>query len=167
MGTNEVWLFRIIQEILNNLFAPDMRRLIKARQDAAGKANTFMTEKPDGYRYMGTVFINNSPVRGQKLTAPPIEIIPEMDACLADEKKVNDDRKRLQQGLAILLSFAENYQDVGDALPDFMKDTCAGLQNFTRTREEGYSLLGDARGKRQYEKISQLMKFYHISRILY
>jgi hypothetical protein len=90
-------------------------------------------------------------------------------ALVARASMLNKDTWRITQGLAQILKSCVSNQDVRDALPAIVLNTCNGLKflsDIPRTRPEAWTIAHSEPHWHDYVKTKELIHFYVASRIL-
>lgn len=66
-----------------------------------------------------------------------------------------------------MLAPCTGWQDIRDTLPDFLVDTLAETKALSRTQKEGFTIQGDARALRKFEKLKEKLALYRAGRLMY
>lgn len=160
--------FRIISQILKNLFTPEGLRLDREITEL-NKLNNFKLEVPvDGFMFDGTYYRPRS--------IPPSKVIhaqlhqefrPRMENYIRDRAIIAEDLVWIRQILFNLLEDCESFQDIRDALPDCLSDTMPELHMLNRTRPEAYTIADNSRAMRSYNKLKPKLQLYSVSKMFY
>lgn len=162
--------FAVIDQIINTLFAPDNRRLqtwvdkLDGQNREARGDNQLL-----GFMYLGRYY-RPSHVEGRDpMGVKPVDptLYAQVDAYIADEKLVDEDKAFIRQGLYTLLDPCEDLHQVRDALPECLVDFLPELKEFDRDRAECFTLEGNARATRQFEKVRPKLEAYAVARMIY
>lgn len=159
-----------INEIVKNLFAAEARRfqgwidkLIKQNQEAYG-----VKEMP-GFLYGGIFYraswLGPGDWPGKKSLHH--SLYPEMEALLKDREGVYRDRDFIRQTLVKLLQNCHDSEEIRNALPEGLVAMMPSLSCIKRTAEPAYTIRGDARAMRQYEKMLPKIELYSAARLIY
>jgi len=70
------------------------------------------------------------------------------------------DKKKLNQGLTLVLNGCRTKQDIRDALPDFTRKLFSDIVDLPRTRPEAWTLVDKPLLKQQFELIKELMSIH-------
>lgn len=133
--------------------------------------NTKLTGK-DGFYWNGKVLSNVQMQRGMGTNhIQKSSIHPDLKERMLDAQAQYDrlalDRKKLQQGIAVLLRNAGTKEEIRNALPEIAVDVLDGgrLKSIPRTEPELYTLTSDLHRK-QFKETEELMLYYLASRII-
>jgi hypothetical protein len=162
------WLFETVTAILKALFEREEAQLAK-RELSILDRNAGLTGKTDGFRHLGIIYTQLTGAARPRGDYGRLHssLAPEMDSIVEDRKLINFERDRIRQALAMVLDGCENLQDMRDALPNALKDFCAGLGQLERTRPEAFTLAENPRSYTQYMKLREKIEFYVATRLLY
>ena len=162
--------FGVIDKIATMMFEAEKRRLqqwidnLDGENRSAWGDNTLL-----GFMYLGRYY-RPSHVEGRD----PINVKPlhqtlasMVDAFLADEKTVESDQAFIRQGLYTLLDPCKDLQDIRDALPEYLIDFFPELKAYERSRPEEWTIQGNPRGLKQFDKIRSKLEAYAVARMLY
>ena len=161
--------FRYIQILSAELFKSELRRFSRTIDELFQSNRRLTLNHGDGLVFAGQIFKpSQAPTHG-KLAYTTVEesLIPVIQALVADQQTVASDKKLMEQMFFRLLSSCNTHQDVRDALPDCLQDVLPPLQMHERTRPQAYTLRGDDRAMRQFEKILPRIEFYSAVRLIY
>lgn len=171
-ATNQARQREVINELLTKLFEPERRRL-QSRIGELNNANQALKgSNIDGFIYAGEYY---RPSKGNLTVAGPGQAKPSlhfslndrMVEWLADRKACTDDESLIKQTLFKLLKPCETDAHIRNALPECLVSLVQGLINHPRTDEPGWTLRGDERGMRQFNKILPKLEAYSVARLLY
>lgn len=164
--------FAIIEQLIDKLFAPDNRRLqtwidkLDAQnREARGDNNLF------GFVYLGRYYrpshIEGPDPTGVRPVDPSMHLM--VEAFLADERLVEDDKQLLRQGLYNLLSPCTDMQGIRDALPDFLADLIPECKELPRDRGECWTFDSNPhpRARHQFEKVRAKLESYAAARMIF
>jgi hypothetical protein len=91
----------------------------------------------------------------------------EMDTLLAGQATIQMDQSFISQTLFKLLYPCESNQDMRDALPECLVSLIDELHPLPRQREPAYTIAGDQRALRQYEKMLPQIELYVAMKMLF
>ena len=159
---------QFIDHILRGLFAAEERR--RNREIAElNKANEEAHQgRFDGFSYGGRVY-RLAGLKGQlSLKVLHHTLYERMDAFLADHQEVANDRQEISQVLFRLISPCMTLQELRDAVPNcltqFLPDNAKQLE---RRFAEVFTLTGNPRLTKQYQKALPKMELYSSAHLLY
>jgi hypothetical protein len=162
--------FAVIETIIAKLFNPDDRRLkhwvdkLDGQNRELRQDNTLL-----GFLYLGRYFrpshVEGKDPMGVKPCHP--DLYSKIEAYLSDEKLVDSDKQFLRQGLYTLLDPCQSLQDVRDTLPECLVPFLPEIKDIDRDREPGFTLEGNPRGARQFEKLRDKLEAYAVSGIIF
>lgn len=163
----------VIDAILNkHLFVAEFRRL-EGLIDRINTQNKELKQSNiDGFIYGGKFYrpANRSLILagpGQAKQTLHKELWPTMEDYLQDASTINNDKQMIAQSLFMLLKPCRTKPEMRDALPECIISFWDGLSQFPRTMPAGYTLEGNERAKRQFEKVLPKIEFYVATRLLY
>ena len=159
---------QITQQIIHDLYAPELRRLQQKLKDVLSKIDAPSDEVV--YHYKGERFL----VTGEEVKTPrgypvvemPLHIIPHLEEYLADEAQVCRDELIIKQLIAALLSECESEQDIRDALPECLVPATY-LSQYERTRPPGYPFQNNPRLHKQFVKYEDVIYQYAAAKLFY
>lgn len=174
MITSNSSAFPIINQIIKTLFASEDRRLSswidrmcrrnrEAYRDTLPNANQLQ-----GFIFNGVFYRPSDvqgPISGRK--ALHASLWSEMETLEKDKKIVATERDFVRQTLYALLDPCSTDQDIRDALPECLVDTLPQLKRLERTRQPAFTIEGNARAVRQYEKMLPKIEVYAAARMIY
>lgn len=158
----------LIDPLIESLIEPERKRQVEllaalvAKNDRAGGS-------PGIFHFEGQFF--HSRPYNEFLRAEKRKVMPSVEQDAAEFKKIRDklenDIKRLRQGLSVVLARCTSTQDVRDALPENLVNELPFLQGHPRTRPEGYVLEEKPLLRAQYERTVELALYYSANRLIY
>lgn len=158
---------QITQQIIHDLYAPELRRLQQKLKDVLSKIDAPSNEVV--YHYKGERFLVTGEAvkaRGYPVVEMPPHIIPHLEEYLADEAQVHRDESIIKQLIAALLSECETEQDIRDALPECLIPT-SYLSQYERTRPPGYPFQNNPRLHKQFVKYEDVIFQYAAAKLFY
>lgn len=161
----------IIQPLMNKLFEPEGRRL-QTWIDQLCKKNAEIKNlvEPVGFMYSGRWYRPSHQLRPGKYPKVQLHISlwPEISNLHRDIGIVKNDKQFIGQTLAQLLARCNDLQDVRDTLPECLVPFADDwITSFARTRPEAFTIEGNERALRQYERVLPKMEVYSMSRLLF
>lgn len=160
--------FSLIQHILKTLFAAEARRLQRnvdrihlLNQEASKQQN-------DGFQFQGKFYRwSQAAAGGNKGGTLHLSLWPEIQAHVADEEQIEQDKAEIQQTLFKLIEPCTNLQHVRDGIPDCIADVLppefAGMERMGSP----IGALNHVRDIRQYNRVLPKIEFYATARLLY
>lgn len=160
-----------IHEMMGVIFHPEYRRLGNWINRLC-QQNRELYNDPEllGFIYEGLAYKPTDIKISDKVMtrrALHVDLHEDMHAYIADLDVLIRDKSFVSQTLFKLLDPCENMDDIRDALPECLVNTLPSLQGKSRGRPEAYTIEGDPRAKRQYEKILPKIEMYAAGRLLY
>lgn len=160
-----------IQELLEQLFAADMRHLNKTINTLCAKNKAIKGGMIDGFIYSGIRYLPTAgniivADRGEAMPTLDRSLYPEMEAHLADKKNIEAERTNIAQMLYRLLKPCKSPQEIRDALPECLVGYLAECKSLPRLREAAYTFAGDERAQRQYEKLLPKIEAYSVAQLI-
>lgn len=162
--------FAVIDQIVSHLFEPDNRRLqawidkIDGQNREAHNDQTLL-----GFTHMGRYFrpshLAGAEPIGKKLIHSNLN--PTIEAYLADERLVEDDKAMIRQGLSLLLDPCKDMQEVRDALPECLVDFLPELKEFERMSSELFTIEDNPRALKNFNKIRPKIDSYAVARLMF
>lgn len=164
--------YNLIHSIADKLFEAEERRLNALIVKVNQENKRLSKSKVDGFLYDGQLYmpkLGSIVMLGVNQTKVPLHnnLQGEMGKFIQDHKKIKDDRAFIIQTLFILLSPCISNQDIRDALPECIVDCAGDLQRLSRTREPAWSIQGNLRAIRQYNKLLPKLEVYAAARLIY
>ena len=161
--------FRYIQTLSKELFQAEERRHQRSIDQLFQHNRELTPSHGDGFTFAGQVYRpSHAPTWGKLFySGLDVKLTSEMMEFLKDKRTIDTERKLMEQTFFHLLHPCTYHQDCRDALPDCLQDVLPDLQLLSRTRPEAYTLRGNERAMRQYEKILPRMQFYSAVRLIY
>lgn len=168
MPNINTWANDTLKIIMARLFKAERNRLAKNIFSIV-KENQKLMGPIDGFLYQGRVFSElNSAIQGKGTKGNlSVSLVPQMEAYLQDERKIDYEEGRVKQALGLLIIDCKNMQDMRDAFPNCLVDIIPEIAQLTRTREEAYNLLDKPRQYKQYMKLRPLIEMYTVSKLFY
>lgn len=158
-----------IQQLSSELFTAEKRRAVSIIDVIFRDNRKLMPNHGDGFSFAGDVYRpSDAPTRGKLVYTPlHISLDPRIREYMSDQAQVSQDKRLMEQTFLMLLSPCKTYQDVRDALPDCLQDALSQISSYMRERPEAYTIQGNERAMRQYEKILPRIEFYSAVRLIY
>lgn len=161
---------RLIQQMMGRLFVAEERRLnlILTKMNRENKRHCEI--KKDGFLYNGEFFMPtdiNIEVGPGAHNPLRDEFHDTMEEWIRDRDMVKSDRIYLKQVLFKLLDPCTTQQHIRDTLPDCVLDILPEVQALSRRDEPAWTIAGDERAMRQYQKYLPRMEFYSAARLFY
>lgn len=91
----------------------------------------------------------------------------EMKAVQRDRDAIHTENQKMSQGLLLLFKSCESWQDVRDALPDFLAPALLLNPPLERTRPEGWSMQGNPAREAAYQSIRDMLEVRSAARLIY
>lgn len=159
---------KLIDWIIHILFSAEERRLSKIIEETVRMNQEAYGKSYDSFHYQGEFFRPEN-LRGQ-LTRTVLHpsLNARMDSYFVDRGTVQTDKQQLRQVFFKLLDPCKTGQDIRDVFPDCLTDTLPDwAKNLPRFNEPAFTINGDARAQRQYQKALPKIEFYSAARLLY
>jgi hypothetical protein len=158
--------FKLIQHILDQLFAAEQRRL-QRKIDELHKSNQELhREKLDGFLYMGVPYFPADALAGSRAKKTlHLRLWPDMDEHLADKQKVELDRNLIHQVLFRAIEPCHCIEHVRDAIPDCIADTLP--EPLASMERRGGPNWYTERDLKQWNKAMPLVELYSATRLIY
>jgi hypothetical protein len=158
---------KVIDHIVDVLFAAEHRRLAHAVDDLCKANNEAYGEHFDGFHYQGQ-FYRPQGLKGQlKRKVLHLSLHPRMDLHLQDEASVKLDEQMIRQTLFQLLDPCRSEQDMRDALPNCLTDTLGESAKLLRQNDEAFTIRDNERAMKQYKRVLPKLELYSAARLLY
>lgn len=160
-------MHKLIDLMIERLFASDKRRL-EAWADRIVKMNQEAQKCPDNAFIYSGLFFRLSTVCGPipRRAALHPSLAPQMDQLLKDKKIIDDEKAFVRQAIVQLLDPCESLQDIRDALPDCLVSCISDLSRIERSREPAFTIQGNPRALRQYQKMLPNIQVYSATRLI-
>ena len=160
--------FRIISDIIRNLFNPESDRLDREVAEIC-RQNRFRTRTEDqGIIFNGTTYLPTTvPRRGATKAHLDPALYDRMDLYLKDRDIIAFDLGQCKQILFNLLDPCESFQDMRDALPNCLSETLPELKTLDRVKPEAWTIKDDPRAMRLYEKLLPKLELYSVSKLFF
>jgi hypothetical protein len=162
-------LHKVIDQICEILFQSEQRR-IQTWIDQLIKQNMefYPQVKFDGFLHDGVLYRGSWTVKGPIPTkAIHASLWPEMDLLITGKKEIEQDEAFIRQTLFKLLYDCQTDQDVRDALPDCLVSILTFTNPLSRTRPAAYTIEGDQRALKQYQKMLPKIELYTATKLLF
>lgn len=164
--------YNVAKDIAIALLSPEFRRLDSEIEKLNAANKEVKRLAVDGFIYGGLYFLPKTGTRivagaGRAKPTLHFSLVDRMETWLKDNKAIIDDSSLIRQMLFRLLSSCRNETEVRNALPECLVSLVQGLSSLHRSDEVAYTLAGDERAKRQFEKILPRMEFYSATRLIY
>lgn len=147
--------------MVDNLMKSEKEQAITRSQDFLRKITDEC--ECDGYRYNGISYswkMNGVSEFAKKIIELPQQYREEANKIHGLTKKHTDDRRRIIDGMSVLLGDADYVQDIRDACPEYLvRFFPDGIAKLPRQREEAFLLKSDIH-KKQYVRTEELTAYY-------
>lgn len=160
--------FSLIQYILKTLFAAETRRLQRNIDRIHLLNQEVSKQQTDGFQFQGKFYRwSQTAAGGSRGPTLHLSLWWEIQAHIADEEQIEQDRAEIQQTLFKLIEPCTNLQDVRDGIPDCIADVLP--QEFAGMERMGSPIgaLNHIRDIRQYNRVLPKIEFYAAARLLY
>lgn len=158
----------ILTVIFGKLFLRDAEILVQETKRLIAE-NTALGQHRHGFLFSGK-FYTELPPKAQK-SAVKQYVHPSLVSAAKQlhehHRTVEKDALRIRHGLSLVLAPCRTFQDVRDALPDFLRGEISELSSLPRTRPEAWAIINSPLLFHQYQQTSNLLSFYFLNRILY
>jgi hypothetical protein len=163
---------KLIDGLVEKLFEAERRRLAGEINELNSRNKKLKNSTIDGFMYGGDFYAPFGVAmtvvgKGQAKQTLHFQLNNEMDAWVREQKSINDDQTLIKQMLFCLLKPCQSERDIRNALPECLVSLVQGLNQHPRADEAGYTLRGDERGLRQFNKLLPKMELYSATRLLY
>lgn len=158
----------VLDQIIKTLFAADDRRLTTWVDKLCKMHQEASRETVYGFLYAGVYYRPSNvtgPVPHKRALHP--SLYSDMETFLKGKRAVDDDKAFIRQTLFSLLDPCNTRQEIRDALPECLVDCLPNLKELNRQAEAAWSIQGNARALRQYEKILPKMEIYSAARLIF
>jgi hypothetical protein len=145
---------QIIEGILTHIFKHEMRRHQQCVDAIALKGGVSYTT----FLHQGVTFRPSNATSARRASLPE-HCWDDIDLHIKDKEAVDWDSKAFWQMLYNLLHSCSSWQEVRDALPDFIVEMVPNIKDLPRQDQEAWTLT-DERTKRQWAKVREKMEFY-------
>jgi hypothetical protein len=160
-----------LETIIKPMEEAEKRRLDRTLEALNQKNRELTKSTSDGFLYGGKFHLPT----GGTTTLAAVGHRASLDQTLwqdaedymSDIKTTKDDLQFIRQILFKMLAPCTGWQDIRDTLPDFLVDTLAETKALSRTQKEGFTIQGDARALRQFEKLKEKLALYRAGRLMY
>ena len=162
----------VVEHIVGTLFNAEYNRLDRQTAELLSRNNALLKRDDQlcGFLVNGVFFKPKNSGRDYegKTRVLELELLEEGNQLLKDTQEVARYRQAIKQGLVHLIWNCQNFQDLRDALPDFLKDSLTReIAALPRTREPAWSIKDNPRAMKQYLKILPKLEFYSATRLLF
>lgn len=159
-----------IDNIIKCLFEPDNRRIQGWIDSLCKKHGELTATDMYGFMYAGNYYRPSNLVgaipAGKRVLHP--NLAADMEDLLFSKKSIDGEKQKIKQTLYMLLEPTDgSYQQIRDALPDCVIDCLPEIKHLVRTREPAFTIAGNPRAIRQYEKTLHKMEEYSIARMIF
>jgi hypothetical protein len=164
--------FELIRVLLEKLFEAEKRRLANVINELNTSNKRLKNIKVDGFLYGGTFYLPSgvsivvAGVTQAKAMLHPA-LSREMDVWVQDQKNIHSDQDLIRQMLFRLLKPCRSDRENRNALPECLVCLVSDLAKHPRSDSAGYTLRGDERASRQFDKLLSKMEVYSAARLLY
>jgi hypothetical protein len=161
----------VLEAIIKPMEEAEKRRLDRTLETLNQK-NRELTKAPsDGFLYGGKFHLPATntvtlAAVGHKSSLDP-SLWEDAESFMSDQKTTKDDIQFIRQILFKLLGPCTSWQDIRDALPDFLVDTITETKNLPRLQKEAFTIQNDQRAIRQFEKLKEKLALYRAGRLMY
>lgn len=162
---------KFITLLMEQLFAPETRRLAIVINKLSGHNKILKRAAADGFLYGGILYMPTGSVvtagPNQAKTSLDLSLNSEMDTWIQDQKAIRCDQDLVKQMLFRLLKPCKSVREIRNTLPECLISLVPELNAEPRTDPAGYTLEGDERAKRQFDKLLPKIEMYSVTRFLY
>ena len=163
---------KLINELLETLFAPEKRRLAGVITELNKTNKQLKNLSADGFIYGGIVYMPSGVSTtvvgpGQAKNSLDFSLYDEMERWLKDSKTVFDDQSLIRQMLFLLLWPCQKNRDIRDTLPDCLVSLIPDLKQHPRSLNPGWTLDHNERARKQFDKLLPKMELYSAARLFY
>ena len=160
---------KLAEPMIEKLFQKDIQRL-EQRLTKLIEENYRLGGPPHGFLYKGE-FLTNLP-KNQRPQAEKkllhVDLRAEADSFFQDRKLMENERKRLTQGLHQILAGCFTEQDVRDSLPNTATLVLPGeIANLTRLRPAAYAFQNKPLHMHNYKLVADILDFYATTQLIY
>ncbi len=159
----------VIKRLKHELFSSEQKR-IQDWIDKLSRKNQEAWNLPEGLGFLhnGAYYKPSWLGRGNwPKKALHSSLHDEMDAFIVDLGTLNNDSDFIGQAIFGLISNCNSMQDVRDALPECLVQLIPEWKNFSRTRDEAYTIVMNRRAYRDYQKVLPRMHVYAVAKLIY
>lgn len=169
MSKRPVTLFDVQSLLVKSLTLPEETSIFNDGLALVRQHNSLCpTAQVDVLSHQGESFAGPTAGMGMRpLIGPPHHsLVAQADLLVQRKKTLASDRKKIMNILGLMSRHARSLQDFRDLLPEMCSSLLPELGQFSRTREEAYSLQGNDRALRDYHTLRELIEFYAVSRLI-
>lgn len=161
--------FKIIQQMLGDLFAAEKRRLDKAIANLIRQNNEIKSVSAAGFLYQGDFYTAEGfqQVMGAQKVTLHDSLTDQIDWHINDANTIATDQQQIGQIIYKLTQGCETLQEIRDTLPNCLAEMIETVNKLPRHNEPGCSLSSDIRGSRQFQKMLPKIEMYAACRLLY
>lgn len=161
--------FKIIQQMLGDLFVAEERRLDKAIANLIRQNNEAKAVSAAGFLYQGDFYTAEGfqQAMGASKVTLHDSLTDQIDWHIKDANTIANDKQQIGQMIYKLTQGCTTLQEIRDTLPNCLAEMIESVKNIPRHSEPGCSLSSDVRGSRQFEKILPKIEMYAACRLLY
>lgn len=122
-----------------------------------------------GYYFNGKRFSLHglTHLRGQPLNAVEPSLRQEAEDFDLAQTKLERDEHKLMNGLTVVLSQCNSFQDVRDVLPEPLAQVFTQLSSLPRMQEEGWVLKESPMLRSQYDKAINIALYYQVNSLIF
>lgn len=156
--------------LMEKLFEAEERRIDQAIEELDRQNREARGHKTYGFIHQGRVFCpKNSPYQADHRNRESLafSLHKQGNLLVKDMRAVSDDKQMIDQLVYLLIKDCESVQSLRDTLPETLVSLSDELYQYPRTNQEGYTLIGDERATRQFQKLKQKIDFYSATRLIY
>lgn len=163
---------KFIDQLMSLLFASENRRLTSWIDKLCEQNQEARGDKPVGFLFNG-VFYRPSNIRGHipVKRSLHLSLAPQMESYLKDKALLDEDKAFISQTVFALLGPCTSDQDIRDTLPECLIQVLSAggssIGRLERTRPAGFTLTGNERAWRQYQKVLPKMEEYTATRLIF
>lgn len=159
-----------IDDIIKCLFEPDNRRIQGWIDSLCKKHGELTGSDMYGFIYGGVYYrpsnLTGAIPPGKQVVHP--NLASDVEDLLLSKKSIDSEKQKIRQTLYMLLEPTDgSLQQIRDALPDCVVDCLPTIKHMSRTRDPAFTLAGNPRAIRQYEKTLHKMEEYSIARMIF
>lgn len=154
--------------IVDDIFSADNKHLLKMKEEVVAE-NAQLTGNGTGFLYQGefiTILDNPKSQRLAKKYPCHPEVQEAAGRYVRQRDKMRIHRRKVEQGLMIVLRDCKSLQDMRDALPDLLRNSHEKLKDLPRTRDEAYTIAEQPLKQVAYEDTVRLVYRHLASRML-
>jgi hypothetical protein len=159
----------IITGIMTELFGQEGRRMKSWVDRLCQQNSAYYADGRVGFLFEGQLYWPSTRDRDLDAVNKPIaeHLVPEIEAFLNDGVSTKLDQQLIKQSLFALLHPCQDKQGQRDSLPECLVTIVPEFRGMRRQDAEAWSIQGNARAVRQYERILPKIEMYVASRLIF